>query len=71
MGGVYGLEVSYTLDAGGKERRIAERLKHRLPQCSNCDFTGDIQNTASLARGIVSLPLTSTSFQDWQVFPQA
>jgi hypothetical protein len=39
---------AYALDTGGKEWRIAERLKYRLLQCSNCDFTGDIQNTISL-----------------------
>ena len=54
MGGVNFLEILHALDARGEERRVAERLEHRLARRGNRDFTGDIQNTASLAVNIGS-----------------
>ena len=47
MACIYTLEVAHALDAGGKERRIAERLKDRLPRRRNRDLTDNVQNTVS------------------------
>lgn len=49
MGSIDRLEITHTLDARRKKRRIAERLKDRLSRCSNRDFTDKIQSKVSLA----------------------
>ena len=46
MGGVDFFKIADALDTGRKERRVAERLEHRLAWCSYRYFTGDIQSSS-------------------------
>lgn len=44
MRGIDFREIANTVDARRKERRVAKRPEHRLPRCSNRNFTFDVQS---------------------------
>jgi hypothetical protein len=46
MCGIDFFKIADALDTGRKERRVAERLEHRLAGCSYRNFTGDIQSNS-------------------------